>query len=280
MSPPRPLMRYHGGKWKLADWIISYFPEHRIYVEPYGGGGSVLLKKNRSYAEIYNDLDSEVVNVFRVARDKSEQLENALYLTPFSRDEFIQAYQPSEDDVEQARRTVIRSFMGFGSSAVTKSRHTTTKFSSPNTGFRSNSNRSGTTPAHDWANYAECFHHLIDRLRGIVIENRDAMEVMSAHDSEETLHYVDPPYVFSTRDAGSDYKYELDNSQHVELLEFLKTLKGFVILSGYKNEIYEKMLPDWLYAERAHRADGAAKRTECLWISPNTPIPQEDLFSR
>lgn len=263
----RPLVRYHGGKWKLAPWIISHFPHHKIYVEPFGGGGSVLLRKQRSYAEIYNDLDGEIVNVFRTARNNGEELKEALYLTPFAREEFIESYHPSNDPIEQARRTIVRSFMGFGSSAVTRAGHVTTKFTSPSTGFRANSNRSGTTPAHDWKNYAEVFSLLIDRLRGIVIENRDAREVMIAHDGESTLHYVDPPYMAETRDKGSDYKHEMTDADHISLAEFLKTLKGTVILSGYKSETYKNLYVDWDYSEKEAFADGAAKRIECLWTN-------------
>src|SRR5690606_19105648 len=115
-QPRRPVLRWHGGKWLLAPWIIEHFPAHRVYVEPFGGAGSVLMRKPRTYAEIWNDLDGEVVNIFRVLRSPdANRLVDALRLTPFSRQEFTGAYEPSSDPVERARRLVIRSFMGFGS---------------------------------------------------------------------------------------------------------------------------------------------------------------------
>lgn len=264
----RPIVRYHGGKWKLADWIISHFPHHRIYTETFGGGGSVLLKKPRCYAEVYNDLDGEMVNLFRVARDLGESLKALLELTPFSREEFLLAYEPSDDRLEQARRTVVRAFMGYGSSAVSSARKVNSKFSKPSTGFRANSNRSGTTPAHDWRNYPAAFPELIERLRGIVIENRDALEVMEAHDGPTTLHYVDPPYVKSTRDAGNDYRFEMSDDDHVKLANFLRTLKGNVVVSGYPSPLYDELFKGWRVEEKTGSlADGGAKRTERLWLN-------------
>lgn len=277
---PRPIIRYHGGKHKLADWIISFFPKHKIYVEPFGGAASVLLRKSRSYAEIYNDLDGEVVNLFQVTRDRGDELLTKLELTPFARNEFIKAYEPSECPLEQARRTIIRAFMGFGSSAVTKTRKTTSRFSSPNTGFRANSNRSGTTPARDWHNYPGKFPLIIERLRGVIIENRAASEVISAHDSKESLFYIDPPYVSSTRDPGSDYKFEMTIEEHKILAAQLSEIKGMVIVSGYPSPLYDEIYKGWYKEEKFALADGAKKRTECLWFSPNFPFNTKNLFQR
>src|SRR5574337_272680 len=94
-GPKRPLLRYHGGKWKLAPWILRHLPPHRVYVEPFGGGASVLLQKPRSYAEVYNDLDGEVVNLFIMARERGEELAQAIELTPFAREEFELSYRPA-----------------------------------------------------------------------------------------------------------------------------------------------------------------------------------------
>jgi DNA adenine methylase len=259
IEPARPVLRWHGGKWKLAPWIIGFFPPHRIYVEPFGGAGSVLLRKPRAYAEIYNDLDDSVVNLFRVLRsDRASDLIEALRLTPFARVEFSEAYENCEDDLERARRLVVRSFMGFGSNAHQRP-----------SGFRANSNRSGTTPAHDWRNYPVALESIVTRLSGCTIENRDAKLVMAQHDSEETLHYVDPPYVADTRDVGSDYAHELTDDDHAELLTFLRGLRGMVILSGYPHPRYDQALSDWRRVCCNALADGARARTEVLWINPS-----------
>lgn len=268
-APKRPLVRYHGGKWKLASWILRHLPAHRVYVEPFGGGGSVLLQKARSYAEIYNDLDGEIVNLFRVARDQGEALASALELTPFARAEFAQAYEAHADPLEQARRTVIRSFMGFGSAGA----------SGQSTGFRSNSNRSGTTPAHDWMNYPAHLRAVVQRLRGVVIEHRDAAEVMQRHDCDEALHYVDPPYVHSTRalrTRAPSYRHELTDQQHRELAEVLAGLRGLVVVSGYRCELYDELFDGWQRIDAAAHADGARDRVESLWLSRG--CPQSGLF--
>ena len=260
MKPTRPLVRYHGGKWKLAPWICSYLPVHRVYVEPFGGGGSVLLRKLRSYAEVYNDLSDEMVNLFRVARDQGEALALACELTPFARSEFEAVQADSDSPLERARQTLVRSFMGFGSNAINQV-----------TGFRANSNRSGTTPARDWMNYPDALRAVVQRLRGVVIEHRDALMCMQAHDCEATLHYCDPPYVMKTRaDTADDYQYEMTDTEHEAFVAGVLALRGMVVISGYRHPIYDALLPKgWFRVDRPALADGASPRVESLWISPN-----------
>jgi DNA adenine methylase len=249
-----------------------------VYVEPFGGGGSVLLRKARSYAEVYNDLDGEIVNLFRVLResDSAARLIELLRLTPFSRDEFLSCREPGwPDPIERARRLVVYSFQGFGTNAPSR----------VPTGFRSNSNRSGTTPAQDWRNFPDALASTVDRLRGVVVENREAKKIMAQHDSVVTLHYCDPPYVHSTRSQGNPYDlayrgyaHELSDDDHAELLTFLRGLKGMVVLSGYPHPMYDETLPDWTRIEKAAHADGARDRTEVLWLNPSAASRSSDLF--
>lgn len=258
-APPRPALRYHGGKWVLASWIISHFPKHDIYTESYAGAASVLLRKPRSYAEIYNDMDGEIVNLFRVLRDQGYELERRLRLTPFSRVEFKAAYEPTDDPIERARRTVVKSLMGFGSDGIRN-----------NTGFRNYAGKNRyTIPAHDWANYVEAVGFLRERLRGVVIEQMPAIELMRKQDGTGTLHYVDPPYLSSTRTDAKAHRYnlEMNEDEHRVLAAFLHTVKGTVVLSGYRSKLYEKLYKDWRKVERPARADGARPRTEVLWIN-------------
>jgi DNA adenine methylase len=225
----------------------------------------VLLRKPRAYREVYNDLSSEVVNVFRVLRDRAQaqELERLLRLTPFAREEFQGAYQPCSEAVEWARRTIVRSFMGFGS-AATSSTYTT--------GFRANSNRSGTTPAHDWAHWPDQVEAFTKRLQGVVIESRNGLDIIEQHDSAETLTYVDPPYPDSTRRGGAGaYQFEMTDDDHRALAAVLRGVAGFVVVSGYPCELYDQELyADWHRVERKALADGAQARTEVLWLSPRT----------
>lgn len=260
-APTRPILRYHGGKWRLAPWVIENLPPHRVYVEPFGGAASVLLRKPRSYAEVYNDLAREIVNLFRVARDHPRTLVRAAARTPFARDEYDESFAPSEDPVEQARRTLVRSFMGFGSNSLNRN---------IKSGFRANANRCRTTPAHDWMNFPSALRILTRRLAGVVIENRDAVEIIDQQDAAHTLFYVDPPYVEATRSKGSKtrgYEFEMTNADHETLAAALHRVDGMVVLSGYPSALYQRLYGDWQRVEREAYADRAAKRTEVLWMN-------------
>lgn len=267
-DPTRPILRWHGGKWAQARKILRFFPRHRVYTEVYGGAWSVGMQKPRSYAEIWNDIDDELVNLFQVLRDErmSRRLIASLELTPFARTEFEDCYRPTRNRVERARRLVVRSFMGHGSDGASGIYRT---------GFRAASNRSGTTPAHDWANFAPAVPALVERLQGVVIERRPALQVLERHDSIDTLHFVDPPYLHSTRtranrrpDSGGVYRHEMDDAQHAELLGVLRELDGMVVLCGYPSELYDELLPDWRQIEREAVADGALPRIEVLYLNP------------
>jgi DNA adenine methylase len=154
--------------------------------------------------------------------------------------------------------------MGFGSAAFN---------SRIPTGFRANSNRSGTTPAHDWANYPDAMWAMVERLKGVIVENRPAVEVIGQHDSPDTLHYVDPPYVHATRknrQSGNYGIFEMTDDDHRKLAKVLHAVSGMVVLSGYPCALYDELYGDWDCVKREAMADGARKRIECLWLSPET----------
>lgn len=280
-----PALRYHGGKFRMAPWVTGFFPDHRCYVEPFGGAASVLLHKRRAYAEVYNDLDGDIVNFFRVLRDPAlrEQLIANCVLTPYAREEFEQAYEHSDDAVERARRLAIRASMGFGSAGASKG----------GTGFRVDTRRSYGTAQSVWARYPEHLAQIGQRFVGVLVENRPALQVLDQHDGDDTLIYADPPYVLSTRDkrasatTSSYYRHEMTDADHEDLLGRLKTAKGMVVVSGYANELYADMLVGWQRHDTEARISagrGTALRTESLWVndacreSLHRPRSQHDLL--
>lgn len=269
IAPTRPLLRYHGGKWRLAPWIISYFPSHRIYTEAYGGAASVLLQKQPAFSEIYNDLDGQIVNLFRVLRNPADarELLRLIKLTPYARAEFDASYITADDPIEQARRTIFRSMAGYSTVGAT---------GRWKTGFRSNVTRPFTTPAHDWQHFPAALELIIERLKNVVIERDDAINIIARYDTPETLHYVDPPYPHCTRFirwAGEAYAHEMDDDQHRKLADCLHKCAGAVILSGYPCALYDELFPTWWKVSRAAFADGAQSRTEVLWTNRPYELP-------
>lgn len=254
----------------MAPWIISFFGAHRTYVEPFGGAASVLLQKSRCYAEVYNDLDGQIVNLFRVLRNPSQarELVRLVRLTPYARAEFEESYLLADDPIEQARRTLLRSMAGFSSVGAT---------GRWKTGFRGNVNRTGSTPADNWKTFPEALEVIVERLQGVVIEHEPALEVIARYDGPETLFYVDPPYPFETRYvrwAGEAYAHEMNNDEHRELAEGLKRCKGQVIVSGYACALYdEELYSTWRRVERQAHADGAKDRVEVLWMNRGGGLP-------
>jgi DNA adenine methylase len=276
----RSVLRYHGGKFRLAPKLIEIFPAHRTYTEAFGGAASVLMQKPRCRAEIYNDLDGEVVNVFRVLQNKSKaaRLERLLRVTPFARSEFELSYKHARSNVERARRTIIRSFMGFGSDSVSRTKAILAGLdrgirSTMRTGFRRYANDHGITPATDWRHFSNCIDAFTDRLQGVTIENCDACKLLVSTDSADTLHYVDPPYPFAQR-SGDDHRYrhEMEDEDHRALAAILKRLKGMVIVSSYPGGLYAELFRDWRSIEWTggqfcSANSNSQKRTECVWLN-------------
>lgn len=267
MKIKRPPLRYFGGKWLLAPWIISHFPSHEIYTEVYCGSASVLIRKQRSKGEVINDRFGSIVNLFQVLRDpiQASKLKNLLELTPFARDEFNKSQRLDltqiNDPIEHARVFIFRSFAGFGSGSG---------IGVHKTSFRPNLSKGNSIPAAQWRNYPKEIEAFCKRLQGVVIENRDAIHVLQQHDTCNTLHYVDPPYLMSTRYAGrKTYAHEMDDADHQKLAQVLGQLKGMVVLSSYESNLYNELYSGWYKSIKEHRADGQAKRTEVLWLNQN-----------
>lgn len=272
----RPALRYFGGKFGLAAWIISHFPPHVSYVEPFGGGANVLLQKPRARCETYNDLDGRVVNFFRVLRERPDELIYQLELTPYARAELELACEPLDPDqapLEAARRFFVQCWMTIGGSSNNHGRNNWRY-------VKSVSPRTGKSPAGYWT-----FDHLrviAERLQGVQIECRDAFYVAAHMDTPVTLTYLDPPYVHSARSRPDhQYLHEFTESDHVRLAELAKSLEGYCLISGYPSALYADLYESagWRRVEtkaaansnRSHR-ELLSRRRECLWISPRTWI--------
>ncbi|MGP8288969.1 DNA adenine methylase [Vreelandella zhanjiangensis] len=275
-----PVLRYHGGKWRVANWVLAHFPPHSVYVEPFGGAAGVLLQKEPAGAEVYNDLDSEIVNVFRVLRDQdsAKRLAHACSYTPYAREEYNLSQVPCTDPIEQARRTLLRAWASFGSTGATRGRSGMRTYTRPD-GRHSD-------VAKCWSRMPALIPQFSERFRSVVIENRPAMDVMAQHDTPETLHYVDPPYLPETRSSGSAgyYRHEMTLNDHEALLEFVKTLKGYVLISGYDSALYNNRLSGWSRVSLPTSGSsryGSVPRTECLWLSPRVANRQRqnDMFN-
>lgn len=239
-------------------------PEHKAYVEVFGGAAGVLLRKPRSRIEVYNDLDSQVFNFFRVLRDREmkTRLIEAVDLTPFSREEFEMAYEPAPDAVEAARRFVARTAMGHGTSSMDPS---------DSNGFRSCDIRAGKSYAREWAGIPAAIAAAADRFQSVTIENLDYRKLIPKFDDPETLFYVDPPYPLSTRqNGGKGYVHEMSDHDHRQLAWLLKSAKAKILLSGYSCRLYDELYSDWRRDEKKTTANGqvgAVPRTEILWAN-------------
>lgn len=278
-TPSRPILRWHGGKWRLAPWIIEHMPPHQCYVEPFGGAASVLLRKGRASLDVYNDLDGAVVTLFRLLRDDPEELIRRVEMTPFSREDFGRAQDfssPPANDMELCLRLLVRSHMGF-STAGTCGRGNHEK-----TGFRARGVRAGTTPPENWRRFPPVLRQVAERMQGVVIESLPARRLIEMHDDTDTLFYLDPPYLPDTRDPRADYNHEMTERDHEEMLDQILHLEGAVILSGYPSEIYDSALSDWVRVERQAMAEGARARVEVLWMNfdPASAPPPGGLFSQ
>jgi DNA adenine methylase len=260
----RPVLKYYGGKFRLAPWIISHFPAHEVYIEPFSGAASVLLLKSPARYEVYNDLNKEVVNLFRVVRDplSARKLRHLLRLTPYSRTEWIECFEPTTDPIEQARRSIVKSLMSVGNSQEGEKPK----------GFRVHTKNYHYLPQY-FHEYQEHLKAITNRLLNVTIENIDAVDLMLKNDRSNVLFYVDPPYL-NRRRMDHGYNHEMKTeAEHEQLLNVLKGLKGMVVLSGYEHDMYFDLLKDWKTSSKnsvtGSRTKGKCSAREILFMNPS-----------
>ncbi len=253
----KTVIKYPGSKWSIADWIISFFPEHHSYLEPFFGSGAVLFNKPRSNIETVNDLDGNVVNLFEWIKKDPERLAHEIYYTPYARQVYEDAFKVMpRDSLERAANFFVQLSMGYG--------------------FRTNGHKVGwkrdiqgrekAYAAKDWAEAPERIMQAAERLRGVQIECRPAAEVIRRFNYPNVLIYADPPYMLDTR-HGKQYRCEMSDDDHEELLSVLLKHKGPVLLSGYDNALYNDRLRDWHREEIDCRSQSGSRTKEILWMN-------------
>ena len=254
----KPVLKYPGSKWNLASWIIDHMPPHESYLEPFFGSGAVLFNKEPSRIETINDSDGEIVNFFRVCRDKPEELARAINLTPWARDELAACREGTADPLERARRTAVTCHMTFGSRRCGKSfRHTTGK-------------KKDGGPDHPkvWAGVPEIVLEAAERLKNVQVENKPALELIRGFDGPEVFIYLEPPYVKSTRTLhGDQYNFEMTEKDHEELLKAAVNSRAKIILSGYDNALYNDYLNGWKKESIKAQVERGGTKTETIWYN-------------
>jgi DNA adenine methylase len=256
---------WYGGKYSHLDWLLPLLPKAHHYCEPFGGSAAVLLNRPPSPVETYNDLDGEVVNFFRVLRDQTETLIQAIGLTPFSREEFYQAVSDPEEpisDLERARRFFVRARQ-----ARTGLAQSATLGRWANCKQTSRSGMSGVVSR--WLGSVEGLPEVASRLLRVQIENRPAIDVIRLYDHPCTLFYCDPPYVHSSRGDSKAYGFEMDDESHRELAAALRTCVGKVAVSGYRCDLMEELYKDWRRIDAPVKVCHSVKeeRQEALWTN-------------
>ena len=275
MSKISTPLKTFGGKGafngKLAKWIISLMPEHTHYMEPYFGGGSVLLEKDpEGVSEVVNDINGKLMNFWRVLKYDTyfRYFCQCVEATPFSQAEWENACGTSEaGNIHDAARFFIRcrqSRAGQMKEFATLSRNRT--------------RRGMNEQASAWLNAIDGLPAVHARLKRVVILNDDALNVIRKQDGDKTLFYCDPPYLHETRMATDVYEHEMTDDQHVALLECLATIKGKFLLSGYRNGFYDEWTDAYSWHRRdfeiANNASGKKKKptmTECVWTNYQPP---------
>lgn len=250
------VLKYPGAKWRIAHWIIGFMPKHTTYLEPYFGSGAVFFNKRPSLLETINDIDGLVVNLFRVVRSRPDELIAAVEMTPWSREEYRESYTPTGDQLEDARRFLVRTWQAFGSKT------------SDSTGWRNEiRGLTGMNITTRWNGLPEKILAAAERLKLAQIEHQPALELIRRYKYPEVLIYADPPYLLSTR-SNRIYANEMTEADHIELLDELDMHPGPVLLSGYPSAMYDERLRHWSRKSTLARTELGRQREEVLWINP------------
>ncbi len=249
------ILDYPGSKWRIADWIIQHFPVHKSYVEPFAGSAAVFFRKEASRIETLNDMDGDIINLFNCIRIDPERLAFLVSTTPYSRIEYDGAWSCEDAECfERARAFLVKSWQGFGFRVNEK------------TGWKKDINgREYAYAVKHWNKLPDSICIVAERLKQAQIEQRSALEIIKSFNRTDVLIYADPPYLLETRNR-KQYKFEMDSTDRILLLEALSEHKGAVILSGYDNDLYNSYLLGWKKDHIQSNAQGGLHRMETIWI--------------
>lgn len=260
---------WYGGKAYYANWIIKHFPDHRVFIEPFGGAANILLRKPISPVEVFNDLDSRLVNFFTVIRERElfEKLIIKMELTPYSREifnELAMQEEPSEP-VERAWWFLVRCRQAIGGLGMSK-------LYKKSWAVSLRTRRSMAEPVSKYLSAIEGLEDIAKRFQTVLIENISAHELIKKHDNEDVLFYCDPPYVPETRHnkKAATYAHEMSLEDHKEMLELLKNAKAKVIISGYDCPLYKEELKDWrkkTLETKSLISNSGENRQEIIWMN-------------
>jgi len=265
------VFKYPGAKWSLAQWIIEHFPPHHSYLEPFFGSGAVLFSKTRSAIETINDLDGDIINLFNWIRNDPDRLATAIHWTPYAREVYERAWAAQYTETDSFQRAVdfyIRMMQGHGF-----------RTTGEKVGWKNDvQGRESAYAARGWCKVPSAIFEAAERLRGVQIENLPALDIIARFNYPNVLIYVDPPYIINSRQAKRpQYRHEMTDADHRELLEALKAHRGPVLLSGYDSSLYNEALQGWHRDEANALAQTATRRREVLWMNFE-PTTQQTLF--
>ena len=268
----KAIFRYPGSKWSTAEWIIQHFPEgyeKMVYLEPFAGSGAVFFNKKPGAVETINDIDSNIVNLFRVLREDPEGLKRVLALTPYSREEYDLSFEACDDPLEKARRYMVRTTQAIGAKM-----HNNEKC-----GWRNHKQMKIGGTACKWAGITDTIDEAARRLRGdtthlVQIEHMDAFRLIERYNNSDVLMYLDPPYVRSTRKSGALYSHEMTDGEQRQLLDLISCSKAKIVISGYESELYNNALAEWRKDFTLSQTTSAAMAKETIWMNYAPPVHQ------
>lgn len=256
---------WYGGKFSHLDFLAPLIPDDAThFCDVYGGSAAVLMNVGPFPVETYNDVDSELVNFFQTLRNQGPKLIKAIGLTPFSREELAKACEPAAGltKLERARRFYVRA------------RQTRTGLAQTSSEGRWAhcvlTSRAGMAGAVSrWLGSVEGLAEIAQRLQRVQIENAPAVEVIKRYDTDDTVFYLDPPYVHSVRGDASAYGFEMTDEEHAELSGVLHTVRGRAVLSGYRTDLYDDLYADWRREDAPERVCRSVRqpRQESAWMN-------------